>query len=205
MENKSNGSEDSNAAQKEHTGKTFEELAKSRDFKKFIKIQETIGDIDDLDLETLTEDGIRKLTTDYHGWVNAGRPKPHLTKEAQGKMEKILSLTRIKYLGKQYLTYLLDGADESSGIKYETTYAKIPQGDGSLIEDMSTIIKREPRYKIPFEKATAKKLMERCNNESIRPKLYFVLGGKTYTINNPENFTGNFDELIVKAQRKEII
>ena len=191
---------------KEEPESEFEKLSKTKDFKKFIKMQVVIGQLDeDTIIEELSDDDFRKIITEYHGWVNAGRPKPQLTKEAKGKMEKILSVTRRKHIGKQYLTYVVEGDDVAIGVKYELTYAQVEQEDGTFITDTDIVVKREPRYTIKYTTESAKKLMERCLKEAVNPKFYLALQGRVISVQSTDNFTKDFDELMAKAMKSEVI
>lgn len=195
-----------NTAQTQDDDDDVEKLVRTKDFKTFLKMQEAIGEIpEDIQVLALEVEDQRKLVTDYHGWVNAGRPKPQLTPEAKGKMEKILSVSRVKHLGKQFLTYVVSGEDFPRGIKLIKSYAQVEQEDGSFIEDTGIVVKTEKRYTIKYTEPEAKKLMERCNKEAVSPKFYFRLRNRAIAIQTPENFTSDFDKLMAQAMKNEII
>ena len=184
----------------------LKDLIQTDDFKKFIKVQEAIGEIEEgLDVLSLDDEEARKIVADYHGWVNAGKPKPQLSKEAKGRIEKIRRITRRKHLGNQYITYIVDRKDQAVGLEWKFTYAKIKQQDGSFIEDKDTIVAREPKYTIPYTEKESKRLIERCQKEAVNPQFAFAMAGRTVTVNEVSNFTGNFDELMKKASKGEVI
>ena len=185
----------------------FANLSKTKDFAKFIKIQTATGEIaEDTDIQTLDYDNIRKITSDYHGWVSAGRPKPKLTAEAKGKIRKILSVTRVRHGGKQYLQYVKEGDEIPTGKEWKYQYAQVEQDDGTFVTDTGIIVGKSPHYTIKFTKEEAAKLMDRCKKESMNPKFYLALSnGKAFAIQNHENFLGDFDELWKKASKSEVI
>ena len=171
---------------------TQDEEFDQEDFKQFLNIQIATGQLISENMESYSEEAQLQINADYQGWINAGRPKPQLTEKAKAKISKIISVTRVKHLGNQFLTYVEEGHDAPTGIKEELT-----KKDGR-------IIKREKIYKIKFVKDEATKLVTRCQKETVSPQFYLETAGRIFSV-TPKNFTENFDALIARANKLEII
>lgn len=181
-------------------------LIASEDFQKFLKVQEVTGEIEEgLDISKLSDQEQRAIIADYHGWVNAGRPKPQLSKEAKGKIEKINSLSKVKYLGNLFLTYICDGDVKSRGLEKIITYGKGKHPDGSTFTDKNRIESEVPHYTIPYTEKKAKELWERCKVECVKPAMSIKMDERTFTVHDEENFFADFDVVIKKAMKGELI
>ena len=118
--------------------------------------------------------------------------------------ERLVRVSRRKIFGKQFLTYIISGRDSPDGIELIPSYSKV-KINGKIIEDKTQIVSTKPRYTIPFTKTKAEELVKRCIEESETPEFTFKYGGKTISIRNPENFTGDFDEMVKRAAKGESV
>jgi len=129
------------------------------------------------------------------------------------KDAKILRVTRIKVFGYQKLYAICEGYDRPQGITDVHTYRKYkvqeeqPNGDLRWIEkeDQTMITSTKPRYDIDFTKETGKALMDRCVKDSVNPKFSFNEGSHSTSIRNKENFLGDFDAIVAKARKGEVV
>jgi len=185
----------------------FDKLAKSKDFLKFIRQEIVMGNLEeDTIIEDKEDETVRQIVANYHVWVESGRPKPQLTKETKGKIKKILSVTRVRHGGLQFIQYTKEGDSMPTGKEWKYGYAQIEQPDGSFVEDKGITVSRAPHYTIKFDKTEARKLITRCKKESINPKFYLALSnGKAIAIQHIENFTEDFDVVWAKAMKLEVV
>lgn len=180
----------------------FVKLAKTKDFKRYIRDQQAIGKLpEDLDLDALSEDEVRQLTGSYHGWVQAGKPRPTMNKESKKKVEQILRVYRRKEFGKEKLYYVAKGKDTPVGVKKVPTY-RTYNDKGETKTDKTMVIAWHREYTIKYTAELAKKLMERCVKESPEPKFYLAMGHQVIPVRNPKNFTGDFDKLMQQINNR---
>ena len=185
------------ATNKEAVTDSFEALLETEDFKDFIRIATVTDNIPDKELTQLDKD---LLVDQYSAWVEDGRPKPKMP-ELKNRVEEILRIYRRKVNGKQFLSYVVKGKSEQVGMETELTYANI-----NGVVDESLIIARKRFPVMPYTDKLAKELIKkakRYNPDSF--KMYFVFQTMTLGVHNEENFTGDFDSLVTKAMKRELI
>ena len=183
--------------QEEPVADSFEALLETEDFKDFIRIATVTGNIPDNELTQLDKD---MLVDQYMAWIKDGRPKPKMP-ELKSKVEEILRVYRRKVGGKQFLSYVVKGKSEQVGMETELTYADI-----NGVEDRSLIIARRRFPVLPYTEKLAKELIskaKRYNPDTF--SMFFVFQTMTLGVMNEENFTGDFDSLVTKAMRRELI
>jgi len=186
-----------NLTSKNMEADSFEELLETEDFKDFIRIATVTDNIPDSELSQLDKD---MLVDQYKSWVEDGRPKPKMP-ELKSKVEEILRIYRRKVGGKQFISYVVKGKSEQVGMETELTYAKI-----NGVEDRSLIIARRRYPSKPYSDKVARELIskaKRYNPDTF--SMHFVYQTMTLTVMNEENFTGDFDSLVTKAMKRELI
>lgn len=172
------------------------------DFDEFVVFAQAVGMLrSDTKINKLTEDEIKELQPRFKQWISKGKPEAVNPLEDE-EPEKLLRLSRIKEFGKQWITCIISGHDTPVGIKKIPTYRKYKM-NGRLLEDKTMVISTKDEYTIPFTKTKAEELVKRCQEESEKPGYTFKQGGKTITIRNPENFVGDFDDVIRKSSKGE--
>lgn len=176
---------------------TYDDYFKQEDFKDFLRILAITEGVPD----KLTEVEKEKIVDKYQIWVSQDRPKPSLPKGVQSGVEEILRIYRRKWKGKQYISYLVKGQSEQIGMKTDIVYGKNQDQE----EDKSIIISRDRYPTIEYSEKEARKILAKAKRYNSEVKLYFVFQTMTIAIQNEENFFGEFDKLVEKAMKKEII
>jgi len=126
---------------------------------------------------------------------------------------KILRVTRVKIFGKQKLYAICEGYDTPQGIAAVPTFRKYkvqeeqPNGDLRTVEktDYTLVTTTKDRYDVDYTKEAATKLMDRCVKDAVQAKFSFKEGGHSTPVKNPENFLGDFDEVMRKARLGELV
>lgn len=176
---------------------TYEDFYKEEDFKDFLRILAVTEGVPD----KLTEVDKEKIVDKYQIWVTQERPKPSFPKAVQSGVEEILRIYRRKWKGKQYISYLVKGQAEQVGMKTDIVYGKNQDDE----EDRSIIISRDRYPTIEYNEKEARKLLAKAKRYNSEVKLLFVFQTMTMVVHNEENFFGDFDKLVEKAMKKEII
>jgi len=180
--------------------KTFSALQKDeKDFADFLVILSSTGQIS-LD-EQPSELEQAKIIDQYEVWCNQGKPRPKLPQAIERGVEVILRIYRRKTNGKQWLSYVVKGQQEQVGMKSVPIYGQIQDGQ----EDKSIVIGHDRVPTIEWDEKKARLLLEKAKRYSENVQLCLVYQTMTLAVKNEPNFFGDFDRMVEKAMRKEII
>lgn len=175
----------------------YEQLFAKEDFKDFLRILAVTEGVPD----KLSETDKEKIVDKYLIWVTQGRTKPSFPKSIQSGVEEILRIYRRKWKGKQYLSYVVKGQSEQIGMTTDIVYGKNQDQE----EDRSIVISRDRYPTIEYTEKEARKVLAKAKRYNDNVQLLFVFMTSTITIHNEDNFFGDFDSLIERAAKKEII
>jgi hypothetical protein len=174
----------------------FDSLYETEDFKDFLRILAVTEGVPD----KLEEVDKEKIVDKYNAWVKGDRPRPSLPKSVGG-IEKITRIYRRKAKGTQFISYLVEGKHEQEGMKTDIVYGKNQDGE----EDRTLIVGRNRYPTIEYTEKMARDLLKKAKRYNDDVKLYFVYQTMTIAVKNEENFFGDFDKIIERAMKKEIV
>lgn len=166
----------------------------SEDFKDYLRILAVTGEISG---EPSPQEKV-KILDQYEVWVKDGRPKPSLG-ENKPDVEEILRIYRRKWKGKQYISFVVKGKSEQTGMKTDITYGKLQNG----MPDKTLIIGRTRYPHIEWTNELAKEVLEKAKRYTEQVQLRFVFLNHVVPIHNEKNFFGDFDKLIEKGLMKQ--
>ena len=178
---------------------TFAKLIKTKDFEEFLIFAKATATIPaDINLDEISEDEQKVITTAFKQWKKAGKPSAVNPLE-DVEPERLLRVSRVKVFGKQFLVCVISGQAIPEGIEKIPTYRKYKH-NGKTVEDRTMVVSTKDRYTILFTKEKAKELITRCIEDSEEPQFTFKQGGHKITIRNPDNFIRDFDQVIKDAR-----
>lgn len=207
---------DSNVDHESTTEKTdYEKLTEDKEFKRFLQMKILSDSLKADSPDDLTLKQKRELVNEFNSWKKSGMPSVSMPETKQLKTHVINKIYRIKQLGEQFMFYV-DGEGNHIGREERTEYALIdeisPEGKktGKKIEDKGQILDRQWVFKMPYKKEKAEELVKQALETSLNPTFYFgkVVKNKfseKISIEEPENFTGNFDEILKRSRKGEIV
>ena len=185
----------------------FEEIKKDPQFPDFIKQLVLTNSLKSDDVDSLPLRQQREIVNKFWAWKQAGAPGLQMAHLAFAK-PVVQKVYRIKHLGKQFLAFI--GNKGKEGITDVVTYGQKQVTDPEthqikFIEDKDNIIKKEPKYTIPYTESKARELMDMALETSVSPTFYFLRGKRKIQVTNHENFFGEFDSLMEKADEGRVI
>jgi hypothetical protein len=184
---------------------TMEEITSQEDFKKFVSIMEVTEQIESFD--SLDTDSQREVINKFYLWKEKGSPKAEMPKIKDDKEDEILALHRVKAQGDQFIWYVCkDGKVVGKDWVYE--YAQEEDVDesgnplGTFHDDTRRILKRTPKYTVPYNKEVGKKLLDIANKYSDEPICIFEMGKKKVGVGDPQGmFNCDGKEFVAEVQR----
>lgn len=184
----------------ENPQKTFASLQKDeKDFADFLVILSSTGQISLDEIPNELEQA--KIVDQYEVWCNQGKPRPKLPQAVERGVEVILRIYRRKSNGKQWLSYVVKGQQEQVGMKSVPIYGENQDGQ----EDKSIVIGHDRLPTIEWDEKKARQLLEKAKRYSDNVQLCLVYQTMTLAVKNESNFFADFDKMVEKAMKKEII
>lgn len=187
----------------------FEELQKHERFPEFLQMlkltdRNFTGDFDDLSLKQQ-----REVINKFWAWLESNAPGLQMP-ELKAKKVRIDKIYRVKEYGKQFLFYV-DENGQKVGLELKKIFGTKEVMDAEdpkkkkTVEDLDNLVRTDKKYTIPYTEAKSKELMQIAEQTSVQPTLYFLRGNRKIQVTEPENFTGDFDELMKKSNKGEVI
>lgn len=204
MTKKSSGSNEPQKTKSSDIGK----LKEDKDFQEFIKNMKLTNQLAEAP-EDLPIRQQRELINKFWAWDKAGKPGLQMP-DFDSTRPQIVKVYRIKELGKQYLAYVNEKS-EKVGIETKKIYGTKQLQDPDdvsktkTVEDKDNLLKTDVKYTIPYAESKAKEFIEMALETYPNPTFYFIRKPRKVSVTETDNFTGDFDDLMKKANKGEII